>query len=123
VEIGPQGPLVYHGADFSLVTQANPAQAGELLIARAKGLGSTTPDLLPPGSRVFPGEPWDTVLAPVYVTVNKQEAEVVNSIGWPGTNDTYRVDFRLPGGTTAGMASVQLTLAWIPGSEVKIPVR
>ena len=47
-------------------------------------------------------------------------AEVINTIGWPGLVDTYRVDFRMPAGTTAGMASIQITAAWIAGTAVGI---
>lgn len=118
----PQGPVVLHSQDFSLVTAAKPARAGEILIVRAKGFGSTTPDLLPPGTRLFPANPPDPVIAPVYVLVNGKETEAINAIGWPNTYDFYRVDFRVPA-TRAGMATIQLVLAWIPGPEVKIPVQ
>jgi hypothetical protein len=56
----------------------------------------------------------------VEVTVNGIPAEVINTIGWPGLVDTYRVDFRVPAGTTAGMASIQITAAWIGGPAVGI---
>jgi uncharacterized protein (TIGR03437 family) len=74
---------------------------------------------------VDPGQPFpaDAILpvnSPVAVTVNGNPAEAINSIGWPGLTDTYRVDFRVPGGTTAGTASIQLTAAWIAGPAVRI---
>ena len=57
------------------------------------------------------------------VTVNGQSAKVLNKIGWPGQVDTYRLDFRVPDGTTTGMAAIQLTAAWIAGSSVNIPIQ
>jgi uncharacterized protein (TIGR03437 family) len=57
------------------------------------------------------------------VTVGGKDAEVINKIGWPGTHDLYRVDFRVPAGISPGMVTIQLTSAWIPGPEVKIPVQ
>ena len=63
------------------------------------------------------------VNSPVEVTVNGKEAEVINRVGWPGTYDLYRVDFRVPSGLPAGTATIQLTAAWIPAPEVKIPVQ
>jgi hypothetical protein len=48
---------------------------------------------------------------------------VVNSIGWTGLLDTYRVDFRVLDGTTAGMATIQLSAAWIVGPSVNIPIQ
>ena len=67
--------------------------------------------------------PLDEVNSPVEVTVNGEAAAVTNKVGWPGTKDTYRVDFQVPPGTAAGMARVQMTAAWIPADEVAIPVQ
>ncbi len=117
------GPAVYHGADFSPVTAAKPARAGEVLIVGARNLGPTRPELLPPGSKPFKADPVEAVNSPVEVTVNGKETEVVNKVGWPGTYDLYRVDFRVPPGLPPGLATIQLTAAWIPGPEVKIPVQ
>src|SRR5262245_51040274 len=93
---------VFH-ADFSLSIQPGP-QRREILIVIATGLGPT-----PPGVDIgqpFPSDAFEEVNAPVEVNVNGQAAQVLNAIGWPGTLDTYRVDFRFPdrtGGTTAAM--------------------
>ncbi len=62
------GPAVFRAAGFSPVNAARPARAGEVLVVRARNLGPTRPDLLPPG-----------------------------------------------------LATIQLTAAWIPGPEFKIP--
>jgi len=114
------GPSIFHG-DFSRVTAANPAKAGEILVVKATGLGPTLPG-------VDPGQPFSTdelqqVNPPVLITVNSQAAEVVNAMGWPGLVDTYRVDFRVPDGTAAGTAAIQLTAAWISGASVNIPTQ
>jgi hypothetical protein len=114
------GPAVFH-ADFSPVTTAKPAKASEVLIVQATGLGPTIPgvDLGQP----FPTDALQQVNSPVVVTVNGKSGEVINKIGWPGLVDTYRVDFRMPDGATAGTATIQLTAAWIPGPSVNIPVQ
>ncbi len=114
------GPALFH-ADFSPVTAARPARAGEVLIVQATGLGPTLPG-------VDPGQPFPTdanlpVNSPIAVTVNGQDAEVVAGVGWPGLVDTYRVDFRVPAGMAAGTASVQLSAAWIAGTPVRIAVQ
>ena len=114
------GPVVYH-EDFSPVTAARPARAGELLIVQATGLGPTVPSVDP--GHPFPADSIVQVNSPVAVTVNGQEAHVVNGVGWPGLVNTYRVDFRMPSGLTAGTASVQLSAAWMAGSAVQIPVQ
>jgi len=123
VEETADGPSVFHGADWSLVTAAKPARAGEVLVVRAKGLGPTRPDLLPAGFRPFPDNPVEVVNSPVEVNIGGREAEVVNKVGWPGSYDLYRVDFRVPPSVTPGMATLRLTAAWISGPEVKIPVQ
>src|SRR5262249_19093567 len=114
------GPAIFH-ADFSPVTAAKPAKAGEVLIVRATGLGPTRPGV--DYGHPFPSDVLQQVNSPIAVLVNGQQAEVTNAIGWPGLVDTYRVDFRVPDGASAGMAGIQLTAAWITGVPVNIPVQ
>ena len=104
------GPAVFH-SDFSPVTAAKPAKAGEVLIVEATGLGPTVPGVDP--GQPFPTDSLFQVNSPLEVTVNGRPAEVINNTGWPGFVDTYRIDFRVPDGMTAGMASIQITAAWI----------
>ena len=66
---------------------------------------------------------WLANIHPATVTVNGKAAPVINALGWPGMTNAYRVDFRVPDGTSAGMATLGLSVAWINGPEVKIPVR
>ena len=111
------GPSILH-ADFSPVTAGRPARAGEILIARATGLGPTRPGVTP--GQPFPAGPLQEVNSPVQVLVGDRSAEVLNKVGWPGFIDTYRVDFRVPEGIPAGLASVRLSAAWIAGPAVQI---
>jgi uncharacterized protein (TIGR03437 family) len=114
------GPAITH-ADFSPVTTTKPAKPGEVLILKATGLGPTVPGVGP--GQPFPPDGQHPVNSPVGVSVNGQPAEVINSIGWPGLVDTYRVDFRLPDTTAAAAVSIQLSAAWIAGPPVTIPVQ
>jgi uncharacterized protein (TIGR03437 family) len=113
-------PAVFH-SDFSPITVAKPAKAGEVLIVKATGLGPTVPGINP--GQPFPADSLQQVNSPVGVTVNGQDAELVNTIGWPGLVNTYRVDFRVPEGPTGGTMTIQLTAAWITGASVNIPVK
>ena len=115
----PTVVAAYH-ADFTPVTASSPAHAGELLILAVKGLGPTAPTLVP--GKTFDGEKLAAVTSPVTATVNDVAAPVVNAVGWPGTNDTYRVDVTVPG-VAPGAASAALTVAWMQGPEFKIPVK
>ena len=71
------GPVITH-ADFSPVTAKASARAGEVLIVRASGLGPTRPGVDP--GQPFPSDAILQVNSPVAVTVNGQDAELVNSI-------------------------------------------
>ena len=119
--VNSSGPSVVHANDFTLVTAAKPATAGELLILYATGLGPTLPAVDP--GKPFTASPQQIVNSPVDVTVNGRPAEVLYAGGFPGAVDGYHVSFRLPSGTVAGEVSLQLTSAFIPGPEVKIAVK
>jgi uncharacterized protein (TIGR03437 family) len=119
----PTVVAAYH-PDFTPVSASNPARAGEALVLAVKGLGPTNPVLVPGKTFTFDeGRNLPVVTAPVTVTINDLPAAVSNQVGWPGTSDTYRLDVTLPSGIAAGTASVSISAAWIPGPEVKIPVR
>ena len=115
------GPAVTHSSDFSLVTAAKPAAAGEILSLFATGLGATNPGV-DPGSP-FPASPAAVVNSPVAVLVNGQPAEVLGAVGYPGAVDGYQVNFRIPPGTASGTATIQVTAAWIAGPQVQIPIQ
>ena len=114
------GPAVFH-SDFSPVTPARPARVGETLIVMTTNLGPTLPGVDP--GQPFPMDRSMVVNSPVEVSVNGSPAEVVNKIGWPGRTNVYRVDVRVPDGTTQGMAALQLTTAFISSSEVKVAIQ
>jgi hypothetical protein len=117
----PNGPAVAHSNDFSLVSAAKPAAAGEILSLFATGLGPTRASLAPGDS--FPSSPLAVVNSPVTVSVNGKAAEVLGAVGYPGAVDAYQVNFRLPSDTSKGMVSIQVIAAWIPGAPVGIPVQ
>ena len=118
---GDTGPVVYH-ADFSPVTAANPATAGEVLIARAMNLGYTTPNV-DPGSPFPASTPYSIVNAPVEVLVNGQSQDALNGIGWGGETNVYRVDFSVPKGSASGVLDVRLRVGGIAGPSVLVPVK
>ena len=114
------GPAIVH-SDFSLVSASKPAAAGEILSLFATGLGPTRASLTP--DQPFPSSPLAVVNSPIDVTVNGKSAEVLGAVGYPGTVDGYQVNFRVPPGTGAGTATVQISSAWIPGAPVSMAVK
>jgi uncharacterized protein (TIGR03437 family) len=115
------GPAVTHSNDFSLVSASKPAAAGEILSLFATGLGPTRPGVDP--GQPFPSDPPAVVNSPLQVTVNGKPAEVLGAVGLPGAVDGYQVDFRVPPETGKGSATIQVSVAWIAGTPVSIPVQ
>jgi hypothetical protein len=121
IVLTPNGPAVVHAHDFSPVTAARPARPGETVSLIATGLGPTNPGVDP--GKLFPASPLALVNSPVEVLVNGQPAEVLYAGGYPGTTETYQVNLRLPSGLAPGLASLQISSAWIAGAAVQIPVQ
>jgi uncharacterized protein (TIGR03437 family) len=121
VLITDSGPSVTHSNDFSLVTTSKPAAAGELLSLFATGLGPTVPAVDP--GQPFPSSPAAVVNSPIEVKVNGNSAEVLGAVGFPGSVEGYQVNFRMPPGTARGLATIQVSAAWIAGPAVQIAVQ
>jgi uncharacterized protein (TIGR03437 family) len=119
--IGQNGAAVVHASDGSPVTTAKPAQAGESLSLYASGLGPTFPGIDP--GQPFTADPLQVVSSPVDVLVGGATATVLYAGGFPSAINKYQVNFRLPDGVQPGTASIQLSAAWIAGSQVEIAVR
>ena len=117
----PEGPAVVHATDYSLVTAANPARAGEVLSLYVTGLGPIRAEVDP--GQPFPANPPGVVNSPVTVTVNGAEAEVLYAGGYPGSVDGYQVNLRLPVNLTPGLGTIQVAAAWIQSPAVQIAVR
>jgi hypothetical protein len=118
----PQPEIVaaYH-ADFTRISEASPARSGETLILAVRGMGPTRPARNP--GETFAGDPLQLVAAPVDVAANDQAAAVVNQVGWPETQDIYRVDVILPAGLRPGSVNLVLSVAWMPSAEFRIQVK
>ena len=106
IMVSPEGPDVYHD-DWTRVGPRRAAKPGEMLIARAIGLGATEPPV--PADKPFPADPYAKVLARIEVRVNGERAESGLLFAWPNEVGTYRVDFRVPKGTARGVARVEIS--------------
>ena len=43
--------------------------------------------------------------------------------GYAGTTDGFQINFRVPVGVPSGIATLQLSAAWVSGAAVKIPIQ
>jgi uncharacterized protein (TIGR03437 family) len=114
-------PAVTHSSDFTLVTTSKPAAAGEILSLFASGLGPTNPGVDP--GQPFPSTPAAAVNSPVDVSVNGKPAEVLGAVGYAGAVDGYQVNFRVPTDTAKGVATIQVSAAWVVSTAVKITIQ
>jgi uncharacterized protein (TIGR03437 family) len=115
------GPAIVHATDSSLVTASKPAKSGEVLTLYATGLGPTRPALEP--GKVFAADPLQGTNSPIEVSVGGQVAEVLYAGGYPGSTDSFQVNFRMPNGVAPGAVSLQITAAFIAGDAVSIAVQ
>jgi uncharacterized protein (TIGR03437 family) len=119
IAMTPTAPAIAHSVDFTPVTETKPANAGEVLSLFATGLGPVLP-------AVDSGQPFSSnaqVNSPVAVTVNGKPAEVLAAVGLPGAVDGYQVNFRMPPDITKGIATVQVSAAWIASAPVSVAVQ
>lgn len=112
-------PVAYH-SNFTPVTRAQPARAGETVILAATGMGPTRPSILP--GTPFPADALAQVNSPVEISVNGASVNVVNLVGWPGLVGVYRVDFSVPDKIDGDTASIQIGVAGIRGPQFSLPV-
>jgi uncharacterized protein (TIGR03437 family) len=112
--------IVVKNADFSLITAANPAAAGDVLVIYSTGLGATSPALesgtLTPGTGQYN-------TADATVTVGGQTAEVIYSIASPGLVGVYQTAFRMPSGVGTGARPLVLTTGGVASNAVNIMAR
>jgi uncharacterized protein (TIGR03437 family) len=114
------GPAITHSSDFSPVSASKPAAAGEILSIFATGLGPVRGVAT---GQPFPSNPFEAVNSPVQVMVNGNAAELIGAVGYPGSVDTYQVNFRIPADTQKGLATINVSAAWIAGTPVSITVQ
>jgi uncharacterized protein (TIGR03437 family) len=115
VVITSNGPAIVHSKDFTLVSAANPAQPGEILTLFARGLGP----LRPAGEK----SELRTANSPLEVIVNGVTSTPLYAGEYAPNSPALQVNFKVPPETQAGMASVQLSAAWLVGAAIQIPVR
>jgi uncharacterized protein (TIGR03437 family) len=103
----PDGSVIAQHADFSLVTDASPAQPGEYLVAYLAGMGLT--DVQVPDGAVSPSNPLATVSVTPVVTLNGESVNVAFAGLTPGLVGLYQINFQVPPDASAGDLVLQIT--------------
>jgi len=109
-------------ANFNVITQADPAKAGETIMLFLTGMGATNPavstNVAGPVSTLA-----STTVSPLVVTVNNQSAKVIGSWYAPFLYTAYQINLVIPPGTTSGLATVIVNAAGSASPAVKIPIQ
>ena len=102
-----------------MVTPANPARPGEVILLFVTGLGPTSPAV---GTNVpGPIPPAVTVNDPL-VLVAGVEAEVLGSFYAPTLSTAYQINFRIPIILPSGNAILQVSIVGAESQESLIPI-
>ena len=98
---GLGGGALLH-ADFSRVSQANPAKRGEVVLLYLTGMGAVAPSI--PDGSAAPANPLSLLPGGVNVYVGGKQAEVLFKGLAPGLAGLYQINFRVPPTTPTGGA-------------------
>jgi uncharacterized protein (TIGR03437 family) len=112
-------PAVLKNANYSLITTANPAKAGDVLLVFCTGLGQSTP---PVATGQLVASDVVARTATVTATLGGRPATVVYSIVSPGFTGLYQVAVTVPTGVT-GPAILQLQMGTVSSNQVTINVQ
>lgn len=101
------GPAAALHANFSPVTQGNPAQVGETLLLYVTGLGAVKPAVADGAAAAR--NPLSVVVANIGVFVDGQAAAVNFQGLAPGFAGLYQVNFVVPGGVSSGLVDISVS--------------
>lgn len=110
---------VLKNKDYSLVTAANPATAGDVLLVYLTGLGQTTPGLQTGSLQI--GSVFGSTV-PITATINGQNATVLYSIASPGFAGLYQAAISVPSGVS-GNQTLLIKTGTATSNAVTIPIR
>ena len=107
-------------SNFSLVSQANPAHASDILVFYTTGMGQTTPPLIT--GQIVPSADYNTAL--VTVTIGGVNANVIYSIAAPPyVAGLYQMAVTVPSGLAPGNQPVVATSGGLQSNTVTIVVQ
>jgi uncharacterized protein (TIGR03437 family) len=100
-----------HTADFSLVSDSSPAQAGETVAVYLAGLGPVSP-ANSDGAAGPGGTPSNAVNTPQVYLSDSQSNYLQATVGFaglaPGFAGLYQINFTVPSGLASGLASLEI---------------
>ena len=114
------GAAVLKNADFSVVSAANPAKAGDVILVYCTGLGATSASLAT--GTVVPSTTTANTSVPVTATIGGKPATVTYAMASPGFAGLYQVALTVPAGVT-GSSPIVLTQGTVNSNAASISVQ
>ncbi len=109
---GTGAGAILHGADFSLVSAASPARAGETLVIYATGLGAVASAVASGSAATGP----DAITGIAAVTIGNQSATVTYAGLAPSPVGCYQLNVVMPGGLATGDQAVVVSVNGSPAT-------
>lgn len=110
-----------HAANYALVSAADPAQGGEVVLLYGTGFGAVSN--APQTGKPAAPPPFAEVTSGLTVSIGGQSADVLFAGLAPGLAGVYQVNTRVPGGLGAGDNDLVITVGGRSSPVVELPVR
>ena len=115
------GPgAIQHGITYQLVTDSNPATAGEIIAIYCTGLGALNP---PAEAGALPPVPPPQTMVPVQVSIDGITAPVLYAGVAPGFPGLYQVNAQIPAGMPSGAQPLQIIQSGFASNTVTVAVQ
>jgi uncharacterized protein (TIGR03437 family) len=113
--------VIVHSSNNTLVTPANPAEAGEYLYFYVNGLGSVTNT--PVTGTGGPSQPLAFAQAAVSVTLDGVPCEVLYAGLAPGLAGVFQVNIRVPPGVSGASGDLVVRGGILSSEPAQVPIR
>jgi uncharacterized protein (TIGR03437 family) len=117
---GAGAGAIQHANTYQVVTEANPARAGEIIAIYCTGLGAVSPAVQ---TGTTPPDPPPQVVAPVRVSIAGVMAPITYQGVAPGFPGLYQVNAQIPAGTPSGAQPLQITQNNVMSNIVTVAVQ
>ena len=107
-------------ADFNLVTPANPARPGEVILLFVTGLGPTETPVMT--NQIGPIPAVATVVHPV-VGIDDEGAEVIGSYYAPNLLTVFQINFRVRQDARSGNRKMSVVADGVPSQDARMPIQ
>ncbi len=119
----PDGTVIAQDLGYNLITADHPAQAGEVIILYATGLGPSNPPVATGAVAPSPPMPLAQVTVAPVVTVGGANAQVVYAGLSPGSVGLYQIDVVVPASAGTGNLPLGVMQGGVASNTVTVPVQ